>query len=108
LAPAGVPASAAAAATPKPAPSAKPSPAKPSGAKTQVQLSFVERSWVEVRVDGRLVFEGILGKGASKKFSGKAIEIAAGNSGGVRITKDGKDLGRMGRHAEVGVRSYKP
>jgi hypothetical protein len=63
---------------------------------------------VEVRVDGRLVFEGILGKGASKKFSGMFVEVAAGNSGGVRITKDGKDLGRMGRHAEVGVRSYKP
>lgn len=93
-------------AQPSPRPSAKPSPAK--NARTQVSLTFVERSWVEVRVDGRLVFEGIFNRGVSRKFSGKTIEVAAGNSGGIRINKDGKDLGRLGRHAEVAVRTYKP
>lgn len=73
-----------------------------------MRLDFVERSWVEVLVDGRLVFEGVLSRGSQRQFKGKRVEVSAGNSGGVRITANGRDKGRMGQHGVVVTRTYHP
>jgi cytoskeleton protein RodZ len=80
------------------------------GAKPQVavRLNWVGRSWVEVRVDGILVLEGILSSGTSREFFGREIEVSAGNAGGVKVVVDGRDLGLFGRYGEVVTRTYRP
>jgi cytoskeleton protein RodZ len=73
-----------------------------------VELKWVGRSWVEVKVDGKLVLEGILSSGASREFSGREVEVSAGNAGGVKLVVDGRDLGLFGRYGEVVTRTYRP
>ena len=39
---------------------------------------------------------------------GHAVEVSAGNAGGVNITVDGHDRGRLGAHGVVVTKTYKP
>lgn len=94
-------------AKPSARPSATPSPAATAKRQVSVGLKWVGRSWVEVQVDGKLVLEGILTAGSSKQFTGREIEVSAGNAGGVKVVVDGRDQGLFGRYGEVTTRVYR-
>jgi cytoskeletal protein RodZ len=88
---------------------ASPGPETSSSSDTvSLTLALKERSWIEVRVGGRLVKEGIAGRGQMHRFKGREIEVSAGNAGGVQVYRNGRDVGRLGGHGEVVTRIYKP
>jgi cytoskeletal protein RodZ len=93
------------------APSASPpeaASASPRSDTIALTLALKERSWIEVRVAGRLVKEGIASRGEMHRFKGREIEVSAGNAGGVHVYKNGLDVGRLGAHGQVVTRVFKP
>jgi cytoskeleton protein RodZ len=102
-----VPVATGVAAVPTVVPSPSPSPVPTARTQVVVALKWVGRSWVEVRVDGKLVLEGILSSGASRQFTGREIEVSAGNAGGLKVDVDGKELGLFGKYGEVVSRTYR-
>ncbi|MDB5097275.1 MAG: hypothetical protein JWM80_1696 [Cyanobacteria bacterium RYN_339] len=99
-------ASASPSAKPSASPSAKPT-AYPSGTVT-LDLTTDQKSWLEIRVDGKAVFEGLLPPNSHKSFKGHQIMVSAGNAGGVRIKINGQDKGHLGPHGEVVAKTFKP
>ena len=93
----------AAPASPEPTPTATPKPSV-----VALTLALKERSWIEVRVEGRLVKEGISSRGQMYRFKGREIEVSAGNAGGVVIFRNGRELGPLGSHGEVVTRTFRP
>lgn len=101
-------ASPAGSAAPSARPSGSPSPTSyPSGTVT-LDLTTEQKSWLEIRVDGKGAFEGLLGPKNHKTFKGHAIDVSAGNAGGVRVKINGQDKGLLGPHGEVVNKTYKP
>jgi hypothetical protein len=97
------PSAAAPSPTPTPAPSATPS------AKTgSVEVVIQERSWVEIRANGRAVYEGLMQPGTRKTVGGKDVEVTAGNAGGVRVFVNGQDKGVLGERGMVVTKTYNP
>jgi hypothetical protein len=64
------------------------------------------RSWLRVIVDGTNRMEGIFDAGTQRFFRGKNASVRVGNAGGVDISVDGKDLGKMGASGDVVDRSF--
>ncbi|MEB3221254.1 MAG: helix-turn-helix domain-containing protein [Candidatus Sericytochromatia bacterium] len=96
-------------APPSVAPTEAPSPAATAKPDTiSLTLALKERSWIEVRVGGRLVKEGIANRGEMHRFKGNEIEVSAGNAGGVHVFRNGREAGRLGAHGEVVTRVFKP
>jgi cytoskeletal protein RodZ len=84
-------------------------PAAPSAApaaKRGLSLQVMETSWLRVTVDGTVVLEGTLPKGAAKSFSGKVADVRVGNAGGVKIAVNGKTLGPLGASGDVVERRF--
>ena len=76
---------------PEPEPTPTPSP---SPTAVNLVLLLEERSWMQVRVSGQNVFEGILDGGESKEFTASdEVFLHLGNAGGVRLVLNGEDLG---------------
>lgn len=95
------------AASPSPAPTPSPSASPaPKGAKVDVVIQ--ERSWVEIRANGRAVFEGTMQAGTKKSVSGSDVEVTAGNAGGVRVFVNGQDRGVLGGRGEVVTKTFNP
>jgi cytoskeleton protein RodZ len=71
----------------------------------QVNVKLSDESWMEVRVDGAIAFEGTLQKGTQRSWSGqKQVVISAGNAGGVSASYNNgaaKPLGAPGDIAQV-------
>lgn len=66
-------------------------------------------SWVEVRVDGSVVFEGELPQGSVRKWSGKQqIEVAAGRPDLVWLSLNGKPMSQFGKQPNLKVETFKP
>ena len=94
-------------------PKPKPKPQPPSQLVSQsreensvtVGINLQERCWLQVMVDGKLAFEGILLEGTQRQWSGdKEVTIKAGNAGGVVITfnnQQQKVLGAPGQVEEI-------
>lgn len=78
--------------TPTPSPTATPTPI-PS---VTIEVKVVERCWVEVTVDGEVVYSGTLQVGETKSWTGQdKITMRAGYPNGVEITLNGEYLGRL-------------
>ncbi|MTI79431.1 MAG: helix-turn-helix domain-containing protein [Firmicutes bacterium] len=55
-----------------------------------------DRCWMRVDVDGQRAFEGTLGAGESKKFTGnESVYIKLGNAGVVEVEYNGESLGTL-------------
>jgi cytoskeleton protein RodZ len=84
---------------PSPSPSPSPSPNAVTGP-VNVGVNLSAESWVEVRADGEVVFEGTMKKGTTQNWSAKKeIEVSSGNAGAVTISQNqqpGKVMGAMG------------
>lgn len=72
-----------------------------------VEPSSVDKCWLQVTADGKLLWEETLNEGASKTIEAKeSIKIKAGNAGVVSINLNGKDFGTMGSYSQVVTREY--
>ncbi|MBI5945697.1 MAG: DUF4115 domain-containing protein [Chloroflexi bacterium] len=78
-----------------------------SDANVAVSVFAVERVFVRISVDGKIVFEGRLAPRESKLFEAEdQVVILTGNAAALRITYNGNDLGFMGNTGEVITRVY--
>ena len=88
-------------------PASDAAPAATSNANVAVSIFAVERVFVRISVDGKIVFEGRLSPRESKLFEADdQIVILTGNAAAIRITYNGRDLGFMGNSGEVLTRVY--
>jgi Domain of unknown function (DUF4115) len=64
-------------------------------------------SWLEIRADGAVAYEGIAEPGFSRSFEGRnSLSIWTGNAGAVEAQVDGRDLGTLGADGEVLTREF--
>lgn len=67
------------------------------------------RSWVTVRSDGKIVYQGLLVQGAQQDFTAKRlINVVIGNAGAVRLVVNGQDLGAPGGSGKVVRLNFTP
>jgi cytoskeletal protein RodZ len=96
-----------AAATPAAQPAAA-TPAPPAeGAGVIVEVSATGRSWLRVVGDGRLLFEGFVTAGESRRWQSPGpMTIRVGNAGAVVVTVNGRSVGTLGAQGEVVSRTF--
>ena len=74
----------------------------------EIKARLLADCWISVKVDGTSVFEGTAEKGREFTWKGKnTVEIVAGNAGGIEITENGKNIGRLGEAGQVTEKSFK-
>lgn len=80
---------------------------KPTVDGVEVKLSFTDRCWTEVVVDGKTEFEGTAEKGKVLTLKGKdKVHITAGNAGALNYSLNGKDMGAIGQKGEVVEKTF--
>jgi cytoskeleton protein RodZ len=79
-------------------------PPAPGGPGLAVRLD--DRSWLRIIVDGTDRMEGVFDAGTERVFRGKTATVRVGNAGGVDISVNGKDLGKLGASGDVVDRSF--
>lgn len=80
---------------------------KPTADGVEVKLSFTDRCWTEVVVDGKTEFEGTAEKGKVLTLKGKdKVRITAGNAGALNYSLNGKDMGAIGQKGEVVEKTF--
>lgn len=71
-----------------------------SGVEATINLSA--DSWLQISIDGKVEFEGTLGRGTERKFVGKEkISISAGNAGAVSVSVNREPPKPLGNPGEV-------
>ncbi len=74
-----------------------------------LQMRATEDSWMRVVIDGKTQFEGVLAKGDTRAWQGKAsVKLRLGNAGGVMLTYNNQDLGPAGQTGQVIEKIFKP
>lgn len=67
-----------------------------------ITVMAIKRSWLQVAVDGRIDYEGIIEKEQTIEFQGKnVIELKIGNAAGIKVKKGEEILGPWGNEGEV-------
>jgi cytoskeleton protein RodZ len=94
--------------TPSPTPSPSPSPvANVTTGPVNVGLNLSDDSWVEVKADGKVVFEGTMAKGTNQNWSAqKEIEVTSGNAGAVTVSQNQKPGKVMGAAGDVKTTTF--
>lgn len=70
--------------------------------KKMVKLIASEKSWLQIYIDEKKIFQGFMYKGDIKKISGKkTAAITIGNGIAIRIIKNGEAIGPWGKRGEV-------
>ncbi|MFB3919273.1 MAG: helix-turn-helix domain-containing protein [Candidatus Velamenicoccus archaeovorus] len=60
------------------------------------------KTWLQVKVDGRVVFQNVLARGAAESWTAaKKIEMMIGNAGAVELELNGRILERIGRPGQT-------
>jgi len=60
------------------------------------------KTWLQVKVDGRAVFQNVLARGAAESWTAtKKIEMMIGNAGAVELELNGRILERIGRPGQT-------
>lgn len=68
-----------------------------------------DRSWVTVRGDGKVLFQGLLKAGDQRDFTAKRlINVVLGNAGAVELVVNGQDLGKPGGLGDVVRLNFEP
>lgn len=94
-----------------PAPVKKAIPVKlpisnPPAEKIQNKIILVirakEKCWLQVKVDGKVVFQSVLAKGSSESWQAyEKIELQLGNAGAVQFELNGRLLQKIGRPGQT-------
>ncbi|MBR8836245.1 MAG: helix-turn-helix domain-containing protein [Stigonema ocellatum SAG 48.90 = DSM 106950] len=86
------------------------SPTTDTNKAVEVALDLQDKSWLQVKVDGKIAFEGTLDKGERKTWTAKKeLTIRAGNAGAVLVSenkKEPKSLGPFGGVKQVTFTSH--
>ena len=90
-------------ASPAPSPARKEVNAVPvMQATSGLQVAATEPTWMEVTVNGKMVFVGVMERGQSQELRNpEAARILVGNAGGVAMRLNGKDIGPIGLKGQV-------
>jgi cytoskeleton protein RodZ len=77
-------------------------PTQNVNAEVQLNLVAVERTYMQVVVDGKTEFDGRVVPGNAYPFEAESqIEVLVGNGAAIRIVYNGRDLGLMGTFGQV-------
>lgn len=88
-------------ATPRP-PTATPEPTTTPFVGVQVSVEVIERSWLEITVDGEKVLQEMLEPGVRLSWTGlESIFCHCGNAGGIRVIVNGEEIGTLGDPGQV-------
>ena len=75
----------------------------------QVAVSLKDESWIQVMVDGKTEFEGILTKGDQKNWTAKKhLTLVAGNAGAVLISSNREKQKVLGNPGDVKEVTFTP
>jgi cytoskeletal protein RodZ len=78
-----------------------------ANANVVINIFAVERAFLRVSVDGKVVFEGRMSPRETQMYEAEnQVEVLTGNAAALRITYNGRDLGLMGNIGEVVSRVY--
>ncbi|NJM57935.1 MAG: helix-turn-helix domain-containing protein [Synechococcales cyanobacterium RU_4_20] len=78
-------------------------PTKP----VQVSLTLTSQSWLRVMVDGKQAYEGVLSEGDQRSWeANEAVNVRAGNAGGVMVQVNNKPAVPMGNPGAVEEATY--
>lgn len=91
-----------------PTATATPSPtASPTNAPVAIDVNLTDRSWIQVIVDGRIEFEGLLSKGEQRRWTAqRQITVVAGNAGAVMVSSNNRKAEAMGEPGLVEERTF--
>ena len=67
-----------------------------------LRIAAVEKTWLSIEADGKSVYNGLLQPEDTKVFEGHdTAKIRTGNAGGLTVTFNGKEIGRLGERGQV-------
>lgn len=73
----------------------------------EVTATFTADCWLEVKADGKVVYEGTLKKGDSQTWKGTdKVTVRVGDAGAVSFSVNGKDLGTAGKTGQVANKTF--
>jgi cytoskeleton protein RodZ len=126
----GLPATEVTQVTPSPTPASKPTPtptptpdtappiipaqntdvsAQAAGGKIAINISAKEATWVQVTIDGKVVFADILRPGENRVLSAtQNARLRLGNAGGVDLRFNGTTIGAVGPRGQVRTVEFTP
>lgn len=88
-------------------PTQRPTSTPETVARITVDLRTTQRAWMRVTVDGTLAEEGVLEANATRTWEAdSSIIVRTGNGGGVELTVNGEEQGRMGAASQVVERTW--
>jgi len=60
-----------------------------------------DKSWVSAKIDGKVVFHGVLGRGRSETWQAKEkIELSLGDAGAIELQVNDQRFTKLGRHGQ--------
>ncbi len=75
---------------------------KKSGQKVVVVVRAIEKTWLQVKADGKIIFQSVLAKGSSESWqAAEKIELSIGDAGALELEVNGRFLGRIGRPGQT-------
>ena len=81
---------------------ASPSPSPTPARGLVVEVVAIERSWLEVWVDGRSVLAETIQPGVTRSFTAEGqVRMRVGNAGGVQVTVNGVTQGPLGARGQA-------
>ena len=73
----------------------------------EVTATFSADCWLEVKADGKTIYEGTLKKGDSQTWKGQdKVTVRVGDAGAVSFSVNGKDLGKAGKDGQVANKTF--
>lgn len=73
----------------------------------EVTATFTADCWLEVKADGKTIYEGTLKKGDSQTWKGTdKVTVRVGDAGAVSFSVNGKDLGTAGKTGQVANKTF--
>jgi len=72
-------------------------------------VQIVERTWLQVTVDGEELKGELLQAEAERVWEGtNSIYLICGNAGGIEVTVNGEELGTLGERGQVVEKTWGP
>jgi len=70
--------------------------------KVVLVVRAVEKTWLQVKADGKIIFQGVLAKGSSENWKAKEkIELWIADAGALQLEVNGRFLDRIGRRGQT-------
>lgn len=96
-------------ATPTPPPTHTPSPTPTRAQGVSLKIKVVERTWLQVTLDGKEQPGQLLEADYEQEWQAQsAIYLICGNAGGVLVTVNGQEIGKLGERGQVVEKTWTP